>query len=227
MRAQFRILWIERRRLLERLPRLFLTILLLKIGGERLEIRNRARDVAERDPRPRAGHPCVEVVRIQRRQAHGDFRDAALVAARPPPLGDGVEERPRIGEQALAAGNLAGLEHRVLVIRLQLQDLLVDGRGFRQEAFAVKVLGDPGELFDGPVGLAGADVDIAESVGGVPVAGLILDDPQVLGDRLIELALSEQLFSVAQDGRTVDWHEDHSIVSNSVGGRNDRRCASE
>ena len=85
-------------------------------------------------------------------------------------------------------------------------DLLVERRGFGPEAFAAQVVGDAGELGDRLVALAGAQVEVAQNVGGAPVARLILDDAQVLGDRRVELPLSEQLLAISQGHGAINGH---------------------
>ena len=85
-------------------------------------------------------------------------------------------------------------------------DLLVERRGFGPEAFAAQAVGDAGELRDRLVALAGAQVEVAEHVGGAPVPRLILDDAQVLGDRRVELPLSEQLLGISQGQGAINSH---------------------
>jgi len=94
----------------------------------------------------------------------------------------------------------------MLVIRLQLQDLLVERSGLRQESFFVQMIGDADELLDRFVGLAGALVQVAEDVRGIPIARLIFDNAKVFRDGRLHFPLTEQLLSVAQDGSAVDGH---------------------
>ena len=94
----------------------------------------------------------------------------------------------------------------MLVLGSQLEDLLVDGAGLRQEPFFAEAVRDACELFDGLVQLPGANVEIAESVGNVPVAGLVVGEAQVLRDGRFDLALAKQLLSVFECGSAVDGH---------------------
>jgi hypothetical protein len=90
-----------------------------------------------------------------------------------------------------------------------------------------QVVGDLHVLRAGLVGLRCPDVEIAERVARVPVARLLFDHPGVLGDGQIELALPEQLFRFLECLVAFAGQEELQILSNSVGGRNDRRWASE
>ena len=92
------------------------------------------------------------------------------------------------------------------MIRSQFEDLLVDRARLRQEPFFAQAVGDARELLDRLVHLSGADVEIAERVGEVPVAGLIFDETQILRDGRFDLALAEQLLSVFECGGAVDGH---------------------
>src|ERR1051325_768513 len=121
-------------------------------------------------------------------------------------------------------------------IRLQLENLFVERRGLRIKAFFVQVIGDADVLVDGLVGLLGANVEITERIGGVPVVGVLLHDAQILRNGGVELARPEQFLGVAKRGGAVDGHFSkglwscvgvQSIVSNSVGGRNVRLWTSE
>ena len=90
------------------------------------------------------------------------------------------------------------------VVRLELEELLVERGGLRIEAFADEVLGDAGVLRDRLVGLAGAHVEVAEGVGRGPVARLVLDHAEVLGDGGVEPPLPEQLLRLFQRVFAVD-----------------------
>jgi hypothetical protein len=94
----------------------------------------------------------------------------------------------------------------MLVIRLELQDLLVDGARLRQEALFVDAVGDARELLDGLVDLPGADVEIPQRVGDIEVARLIVDKAEVFRDGRFDLALAKQLLSVFQGGGAIDGH---------------------
>ena len=105
-----------------------------------------------------------------------------MIAARLAPLGDLQEELLGVGERALLGGEVARLQQRVLVVGLELEDLLVERGGLWIEPFVGEVIGDARVLLDALVELLGADVQVAERVGAVPVARLGLDDLDVLGD---------------------------------------------
>jgi len=139
---------------------------------------------------------------------------------------------------------------RVLVIGFELEDFLVDRAGLGDRALVVEVVGDLHELIDRLVDLPGTRVEIAERVLRVPVVRLILDDADELRDGSLELPLPDQFLGVAKCNSAIYGHSTQSavlvqhsstsvasrrtssgsrssIVSNSVGGRNDRRCTSE
>ena len=98
-----------------------------------------------------------------------------------------------VGKQPLLGGNLGDVELNGLVLRLDFQNFLVERGGTREEPFVHQVIRDLRVLRGRLVRLSGAHVQIAQSVPGVPVARLLLDDAHVLRDREIELALTEQL----------------------------------
>jgi hypothetical protein len=129
------------------------------------------------------------------------------------------------------------VELRGLVVRRDLQDLLVERRRLRVEAVLEKVIGNPGVLCDRLVGLVRAYVQIAERVRGVPVARLVLDHAYVLDDGGVEAPLTKQLFRFFQRVFTIqgqrllhvppEGFSYASMVSNRDGGRNERRWTSE
>ena len=49
------------------------------------------------------------------------------------------------------------------------------------------MIGDAGVLLEALFDLLGADVQVAERVGGVPIARLVFNNPHVLGDRGVDL----------------------------------------
>ena len=65
-------------------------------------------------------------------------------------------------------------------------------------------------LRDGLVELPGAEIEVSERVGGIPVGGLILDDRAVLRDGQIELPLAEQLLRFAERSLAIKWHRQQS-----------------
>ena len=70
--------------------------------------------------------------------------------------------------------------------------------------------GDIVVLGDGLVDLPGADVQISQRVGGIPVGGLVLDHRTVLRDGEVELSLAEQLLRFAERSLAVKWHRQQS-----------------
>src|SRR5262249_32170812 len=131
---------------------------------------------------------------------------AARVAPAAAEIRDRIEVAARVSQQSLAGRDLGALDERVLVFGFDLEDLLVEGPGFREESLFAQAVGDAGELLHRLVALTGADVEIAEDVGGVPVARLVLDDAQILCDGLIQLPLSEKLLGVAQRDNPIEGH---------------------
>ena len=69
------------------------------------------------------------------------------------------------------------------------------------------------------VGLSGPDVEVAERVRRRPVAWLVLDDVQVLGDGGVELPLAEQLLRFLQRVFAIDGHLGLLHEPGSAGGR--------
>src|SRR5258705_12818479 len=118
----------------------------------------------------------------------------------------------RVGVTALAAEDFGNLHQRVLVIGLELENLLVDGGGLGADAFLVEAVGDLAVLRDRLVDLTGARVEVAERVGEVPVAGLILDQAYVLRDGVGQFALPDQFLGVAKRGGAINWHRNQSSV---------------
>ncbi len=227
-RANVLVVGAEHGGLAQRLDGFRVAALLCELRGERLVVAKRARRVVHVEARSGRGEPRRVVGRIERAQPDPDLRDPQLVSAAAPPLADGVQVRARIRQQTQAARDLGALQERVLVVRLDLVDLLVEGARLGQETLLAQHLGDADELIDGLVDLACARVQIAEDVARVPVAREFVDDPQIFRNRQVQLSLPEQLLSVAQCCSAVDRHRSNqSIVSKSVAGRNDRRCASE
>ena len=68
----------------------------------------------------------------------------------------------------------------MLVIGLEFEDFLVKRARLRQEAFVAETVGNARELLDRLVGLPRPEVEIAQGVGGIPVARLVLNDAEVL-----------------------------------------------
>ena len=177
-----------------------------QLCGNRLEIRRRLGQLADVHSRRRSSHPRLKVRGVERPEPNHHLRDAARIAPRAPPIGDGLEVHARVGQQPLVGGYLGRLHERLLVVRLELENLLVEGARLRQEPVVVQNRGDADVLFDGLVDLAGAHVEIAERVGRIQVARLILDDAEVLRDGRFDLALAEQLLGISECGDAVKRH---------------------
>jgi hypothetical protein len=172
----------------------------------------------------------VEIFRIERAQPDGDFRGALAVATGLALLGHLQEELLGVGEGALLRRQVAGLQQRVFVIRLQLEDLLEERDRLWIEALFGEVIGNARVLLEALVDLLGADVEVSERVGAVPVAGLGFDDFDVLGDGGVDLAEFQGLLRRLQRGFTIKrrhWDDSYSMVSNRVAGLNERRCCGE
>ncbi len=60
------------------------------------------------------------------------------------------------------------------------------------------------------VELTGAEIQVSQRVGSIPVGGLILDDLAVLRDGRIELPLAEQFLRIAERSLSIKWHRRHS-----------------
>ena len=164
----------------QRLEGLRLTPLPGELGRNRLQIGDRTSRVADFPARTRGGHPRAHICGVERPKADHHLRRAALVAPSPPPFGDGVQVGTGVDQQPLARRNLGALNERVLVIGLEFEDFLVKRARLRQEAFGAETVGDARELLDRFVGLPGPDVEIAQGVGGIPVARMVLNDAEVL-----------------------------------------------
>jgi hypothetical protein len=85
-------------------------------------------------------------------------------------------------------------------------------------------------LADALVGLACPDVQVTQGVGAVPVPGLRVDNLDVLGNGGLDAALPQRLLGALERPFTIERRHGGSpqaIVSNSVGGLNDRRCCTE
>src|SRR5262249_39767053 len=184
--------------LAERGRRLGGAALLEKVCVHRAILHRRGDGVAALLERPRSQHARLEVRRIERSEAHDDVVGARRVAARAAAVDDPDEIVLRVGEQSLPGGDLAEVQLDALVVRLDLEDLLVERGRTRVEALVRQVVGDLLVLGGGPVDLTGAHVEIAERVAQVPVARLLFDQADVFRDGGIELALTEQLFRFLQ-----------------------------
>ena len=98
-----------------------------------------------------------------------------------------------------------------LVVDLELRgvdlvDLLEDRDRLQEEAVPRVEVGDPGEKRDRIGRTVHPDVEVPHLVEGRDVLGVVLEDAQVLLQRLVELAFGEQLFGGLEDLFAVDRH---------------------
>ncbi len=184
---------IDADKFLQRVNRLRRPPLLEKVVVQSLEALAGLFFLAHLLERPRRGEPGLEVSRVDGPEPDDDFGRASAITLGAAARGDGVEVRLGVGEQTLPGGDVGELNLGGFVLRLELEDLLVERRGLRIEALVDEVLGNARVLPDGLLWLAGARVELAEGVGGAPIAGKLVDDAEVLGDRRLEATLSQQL----------------------------------
>ena len=86
----------------------------------------------------------------------------------------------------------------LFVVWPDFEDLLVERRGFRVETLAHQVVGDAMVLPERLIHVSGAEVQVAEEIGGVPIPGLFLDNSDVLADGGVEAALAKEFFAFFQ-----------------------------
>ena len=197
----------EQRRLMQRPGGRRMPSLVGELGGNGFQIVDSGTEIADFDPRDGGSNPRVHVGRIQRAEANRYLGGASLVASRAAALGDCIQVRACVGQQPLACSDLGRPHERVLVIRLQLEDFLVDRGRLRQEPVGADTIGDADELLDRLVHLTEARVQVADQIRRVPVARLSGEDAQVLRNGSLELALADQLLRIAQCGGAIDGHE--------------------
>ena len=224
---------VQLRRFVEHFECFGLAALVGQLAGNLLEVAEGAALVAHLDARARGGQAPFVVFRIERAEPDLRLQGAAHVPLALAQFDQRVEVGTRVRVLTLAAEDLGDLYQRVLVIRLELEDLLVDGGGLGAGAFVVEAVGDLAVLRDGLLDLSGARVEIAERVGEVPVAGLILDQAHVLRDGVGQLALADQFLGVTKRGGAINRHS-NSLPSSvvSLGGRSSvnrikQRCGAE
>ena len=150
--------------------------------------------------RLRGRQPGVEIRGVEGAQANDDLRRAAAIAAGPPLRRDRRQVRLGVGEQPLHSPRRrrAGSGY-ASSLRDDLQDLLVERRGLGVEALGRRNARRCAVYCaDGLRRLARPDVEVAERVGGVPVARMVLDHAKVFRDRQIEATLAKQLLRLLQ-----------------------------
>ena len=197
----------EQRRLTQRPGGRRMPPLVPELGGNGFQIVDGGTEIADLDARDGARNTRVDVGRVERAKANRYLGDAPFVAPRAPPLGDCIQVRARLDQQPLERSDVRRPHERMLVIRLQLEDFLVDRRRLRQESVGAYIIGDADELLDRLVHLTEARVQVADQIRSVPVPRLFGDDAQVLRNGSLELALADQLLRIAQCGGAIDGHE--------------------
>jgi hypothetical protein len=129
------------------------------------------------------------ILGIQRSELDLHLGGAFLVATLLAAIADGLEELLGVGESTLLGGDLTRSEQRVLIVGLELQDLLEEGGGFRVETLGFEMVGNPRELRDASIDLSSPHVEVAKSIGRIPVTGVRLDYLLVLGNSDIDAPL--------------------------------------
>src|SRR6266567_749326 len=94
----------------------------------------------------------------------------------------------------------------MLLVRFQLEYFLVECGRLGEKSLFAQAVGDADELLDRSIGFRGADVEIAEHVGRVPVARIVLYHAYVLRDCGVDLPLPQEFLSVPERCRAVDGH---------------------
>src|SRR4029077_12371772 len=110
------------------------------------------------------------VRRIDGADSNLRLQGTAGVAAALPLLEDDVQMRSCVRVEPLPRQNVCGLPECALMIRLQLNDLLVEGAGLCRGAFVAEAIGNLHELIDGLVDLSRARVQVSERVREIPVS---------------------------------------------------------
>ena len=85
------------------------------------------------------------------------FRRARGIASLAAPLDDAGQKRPRRRFQSLSGSHLRRLQRRLLVVRLDFENLRVERSGLGEKTFTGQVAGDARVLHDGFIDLTGAD----------------------------------------------------------------------
>ncbi len=190
--------------LAQRVDGVLVTGCLGELGRNRADVAHGSRHVVDVDARLRAFNSRGDVGCVDAAEDDAGLRRAALIAGGAPFLDDDIEVGARVREELLARHEIRSLHQRVLVIRLELDDLLVDRRGFHALSFFVQRVGDLDEPLDRFVDLTGARVQIAQRIGGAPVGGLVCEDAQVLCNGSFDLPLSKLFFSVSEGSVAIE-----------------------
>ncbi len=140
--------------------------------------------------------------------------------------GDRLEVLHRVRHQAELAIQLRELEVDLDQARVELEDLLVDRDGLREEALVLVVAGDLQVRLGRLLLLALAGMQVADLQPDADVGGVLLDDAEVLLDRLVELTLVDELPRRVHDLLFVEGHAATSPPpANRLGPRRSRRIA--
>jgi hypothetical protein len=177
-----------------------------QLGGDLFQIAESAALVAHLDPCGDRREAAVVIVGIDGAESDLRLERAARIAARLSKVHQQFQVRAGVGVEPLHCENVGDLRQRVFVIRLELEDLLVERTRLGGLAFVAQVVRDLDELLDSLVGVTRAGVHVAERVLRGPVLRLILDDAHVLRDGGIELPLPDQLLGIAKRCGAINWH---------------------
>ena len=130
--ASLVVVGVERGRFVQHVDRLRLPALVGELAGDLLEVAERAGFVSQLDAGAGGGQAAFVVFRIERAEADLRLQRAARVPFALAQLDERIQVRPRVRVASLVAENFGDLHERVLVIRLELEDLLVDGGRLRR-----------------------------------------------------------------------------------------------
>ncbi len=120
--------------------------------------------------------------------------------------GDGLEVLHRIGHQAELAIELRELEDHVDEARIELEDLLVDRDRFEEETLLVIEARDLQVRLDRVLLRTLLRVEITDLQPDADVLRILVDDPQVLLHRLVDLSLVDKLAGRIHDLFFVEGH---------------------
>ncbi len=121
-------------------------------------------------------------------------------------IGQDLVLAPGVLDQALLVVEVGQLVVDLELGRVDLVDLLEDRDRLQEEPVPGVEVRDPREVGDGIPGTVHADVEVPDLVQGRDVLGVVLQDAEVLLQRLIELTLGQQLLGGLEDLFAVDRH---------------------
>ena len=154
--------------------------------------------IAEVGQHAAALEPPRGIGRVDRRVRERRLGRPRRVSTAQPLLEEGLQLHARVRRQSLLGRELRHAQQRGVIVRVNLDDLLVEPRGLGDEALAGEVLGNPRVLSDRLVDLAGPDVQVTQEVHRRPVLRLFLDQARVLHDGRIEATLPQQFLGSPQ-----------------------------